>query len=190
VVWSLSGQGCSFGAVRFGNVIGSRGGVIQTFLRQVADGGPVTVTDAGMARYFMSIEEAVELVLQAAALSRGGDVFTLEMGDPVRIMELAREVIRLAGRVPGRDVEVALVGRQPGEKLVEDLVDPRERPEPSEHPSIMVSRPARPDPGVVERTLGDLMRLAGQGRQDELARLLKSLPETGLRTQPLSERIP
>ncbi|HEX2031190.1 MAG TPA: nucleoside-diphosphate sugar epimerase/dehydratase, partial [Actinomycetota bacterium] len=110
VVRSHDGRGCIFSAVRFGNVVGSRGGVIQTFLRQIEHGGPVTVTDAGMARYFMSIEEAVQLVLQAAALAEGGEVFTLEMGEPMKIMDLARRVIRLAGQVPERDVPITMVG--------------------------------------------------------------------------------
>jgi len=162
-------------AVRFGNVLGSRGGVVHTFLRQVALGGPVTVTDPRMARYFMSIEEAVQLVLQAATMSRGGEVFTLEMGEPVNIMELAREVIRLAGRVPGKDVEIAVVGRRPGEKLVEDLLEPAERPGPSDHPSILVSRPVPPDTRSVERLLEQLSGLAATGRDQELAGLLMRL---------------
>jgi FlaA1/EpsC-like NDP-sugar epimerase len=172
VIWSLQENGCAFSAVRFGNVLGSRGGVVQTFLRQLSMGGPVTVTDPGMARYFMSIEEAVQLVLQAAALSRGGEVFTLEMGEPVNIMELAREVVRLAGRVPGRDVEITVVGRRPGEKLVEDLLEPTERPGPSEHPSILVSRPTPPDARTLEGVIEELSGLASTGRDRELATLL------------------
>jgi FlaA1/EpsC-like NDP-sugar epimerase len=172
VIWSLQGNGCAFSAVRFGNVLGSRGGVVQTFLRQLSMGGPVTVTDPGMARYFMSIEEAVQLVLQAAAMSRGGEVFTLEMGEPVNIMELAREVVRLAGRVPGTDVEITVVGRRPGEKLVEDLLEPSERPGPSDHPSIMVARPTPPDPRTLEGVLDELSGLASTGRDRELATVL------------------
>ncbi len=128
IVRSLQARGSVMCAVRFGNVLGSRGSVIPTFLRQIASGGPLTVTDPSMARFFMSIQEAVCLVLQAAAMSSGGEVFTLEMGEPVNILDLARRLIHLSGRVPGRDVRIEVVGRRPGEKLIEDLLDPKEHP--------------------------------------------------------------
>jgi FlaA1/EpsC-like NDP-sugar epimerase len=181
-IWSFQGRGCAFTAVRFGNVLGSRGGVVQTFLRQVADGGPVTVTDPRMARYFMSIQEAVQLVLQAAALSVGGEVFTLEMGQPVRIVDLAHEVIRLAGLLPGRDIKLVTVGARPGEKLVEDVMDPEERPAPSQHPSILASRPAPPRGDALRAILEDLELLAREGRESELAGRMRQAID-GLRFQ-------
>lgn len=184
MVWTLAGNGCILSVVRFGNVVGSRGGVIQTFLQQINQGRSVTVTDAQMARYFMSIQEAVQLVLQAAAMSRGGEVFTLEMGEPIRIMDLARELIRLSGRVPGKDVEIEMVGPRPGEKLVEDLVDPREAPGPSAHPSIMVSRPPLPDVQALQALVRRLEQLAQHGDEEELAEWLRmatfSQPEAGI----------
>jgi len=174
IVRSVDGE-CVFCAVRFGNVLGSRGSAIPTFLRQISLGGPVTVTHADMARYFMSIREAVLLVLQASALSRGGEVFTLDMGDPVNILELARRLIRLSGRVPGKDIAIEFIGVRPGEKLVEDLVDPAEEPVASEHPSIVVSRPPHPERRLLRHAMRELEGLAHEGRSDELAARMKAL---------------
>jgi FlaA1/EpsC-like NDP-sugar epimerase len=175
IVGSVQGSDCTFCAVRFGNVLGSRGSVIPTFLGQIADGGPVTVTHPSMARYFMSIQEAVELVLQAAALSRGGEVFTLEMGEPVSILDLARRLIRLSGLVPGRDIGIEVVGPRPGEKLVEDLLDPEDETTPSGHPGIVLSRPPVPDRPALRRALRELDTLVSEGETEELAERVKWL---------------
>jgi FlaA1/EpsC-like NDP-sugar epimerase len=172
-------------AVRFGNVLGSRGSVIPTFLSQIGAGGPVTVTDPQMTRYFMSVEEAVQLVLQAATLARGGEVFTLEMGEPVNILDLAHRLIRLSGRVPGRDVAVQIVGARPGEKRHEELVDDDEAPRPTGRPGIVVAKPPRPDPPALRRRLREMESLASAGRRAELAECIRRartpdvvLPET------------
>lgn len=175
IVRSVHVNGSRYCAVRFGNVLGSRGSVIPTFFRQIADGGPVTVTDLSMARYFMSTQEAVELVLQASALSKGGEVLTLEMGEPVSIHDLARRLIRLSGLVPGRDVQIEVVGARPGEKLIEDVVDPEEAPMPSGHPGIVVARPPVPDMPTLRRALRELEALVHEGRREELAELVKEL---------------
>jgi FlaA1/EpsC-like NDP-sugar epimerase len=124
-------------AVRFGNVLGSRGSVIPTFSRQIAAGGPVTVTDPHMTRFFMSVEEAVQLVLQSAVLAERGDVYMLEMGEPVSILDLATRMIRLSGHHPGTDIQIRIIGPRVGERLHEQLHSPSERLVSTEHPSVL-----------------------------------------------------
>ena len=175
VVRSLQNGHSVLCAVRFGNVLGSRGSVIPTFFRQIARGGPVTVTDPNMTRYFMSVQEAVQLVLQAAALSTGGEVFTLDMGEPVRILDVAERLIRLSGRIPGRDVPIAITGVRPGEKMAEDIVAPDEEQLPSGHPAIVVSRPPVPNRAVVHRALAELEYLSFEGTPAELASRMKAM---------------
>jgi FlaA1/EpsC-like NDP-sugar epimerase len=153
----------AFCAVRFGNVLGSRGSVVPTFMRQIDSGGPVTVTDRRMTRFFMSIREAVQLVLQAAALSdqsAHGEVFMLDMGEPVVIYDLAERMIRLSGRKPGTDVEIRITGTRPGEKLHEELTALDELETPTMHPSIHRVTPIAIDPEVLETGLNQLQRLA------------------------------
>jgi len=176
ILWSLHGRnGCLFSAVRFGNVLGSRGSVLPTFFKQIARGEPVTITDPDMARFFMSVREAVQLVLQAAALSKGGEVFTLQMGEPITIIDLAHRVIRMSGRVPDKDVEISIVGARPGEKLVEEVVDAAEEAMPSEHPALSVARPPALDPGDLRRSLREIELLAAEGRSEELKVRIKEM---------------
>lgn len=136
VVLAKSPKNAAYCAVRFGNVLGSRGSVIPTFARQIANGGPVTVTDPRMTRFFMSVAEAVQLVLQSAMLSRGGEIFMLDMGQPVRIMDLAQRMIRLSGYQVGVDIPIEITGRRPGEKLDEELCEPDEEVLSTSHPYI------------------------------------------------------
>ncbi len=131
---------CIFAAVRFGNVLGSSGSVIPTFRRQIADGGPVTVTHAEVTRFFMSIPEAVGLILQCAWLARGGERFVLDMGESIKIVDLARQMIELSGFVPDRDIEIAFVGLRPGEKLYEEPIHEMENVEPTSHPKVRCLR--------------------------------------------------
>lgn len=129
-----------FLAVRFGNVLGSSGSVIPLFHKQIAAGGPVTVTHPEITRYFMSIPEAAQLILQAGAMGEGGEIFILKMGQPVRIADLAHEVIRLSGLEPGKDIQVIYTGLRPGEKLYEELITEGEGIVPTPHEKIMVLR--------------------------------------------------
>jgi FlaA1/EpsC-like NDP-sugar epimerase len=174
VVRGFTGNGTVACCVRFGNVVGSRGSVIPTFLHQIQRGGPVTVTDPRMTRYFMSIPEAVQLVLQAAALSEGGEIFTLDMGEPVNILDLAKKVIRLSGRVPDRDVPIVITGARPGERLNEEVRDPDEVLVPSAHPAISVTRANAADRPALRHAIGTLETLCSIGDDEALASYLRT----------------
>jgi FlaA1/EpsC-like NDP-sugar epimerase len=159
----------AFTAVRFGNVLGSSGSVVPIFRRQIAAGGPVTVTDPEMTRFFMTIPEAVQLVIRSGSLAQGGEVFVLEMGEPVKIMDLARDMIRFSKLEPDKDIAIEIVGPRPGEKLHEELFNPYERPEPT--PAAKILRAARPaiDPAWVEQTFDEISLLVLEGDAAALA---------------------
>jgi FlaA1/EpsC-like NDP-sugar epimerase len=162
-------------SVRFGNVVGSRGSVVPTFARQIAAGGPVTVTDARMTRYFMSVREAVELVLQASASADGGETFMLDMGKPVAILDLAERMVRMSGHRVGDEVAIEFVGARDGEKLAEDLLDPREQVQPTDHPSILCVRPVAIPGPVLAAGLERLADAVASGPYDRIPALLRRL---------------
>jgi len=168
-------KGTRFASVRFGNVLGSSGSVVPIFRRQIAQGGPVTVTDEKMTRYFMTIPEAVQLIIRSGELSTGGEVFVLEMGDPVRIVDLARNMIRLAGLEPEVDIAVELIGRRPGEKIHEELFNPGERPEPTPAEKIVCAVHPSLDPDWVESAFVRIEELAYAGDAAALAATVAEL---------------
>jgi FlaA1/EpsC-like NDP-sugar epimerase len=156
--------GGNFVAVRFGNVLGSRGSVVPLFKQQISAGGPVTVTHPNMERYFMTIPEAVYLTLLAAALGVGGELFVLDMGEPVRIVDLARDLITLSGLQPDRDIEIKFTGIRPGEKLSERLFLEGEDYEPTQHEKIFVSKSPFPvESDSLDQAVQQLVQLAQQG---------------------------
>ncbi|HWC64477.1 MAG TPA: polysaccharide biosynthesis protein, partial [Thermoanaerobaculia bacterium] len=170
-----------FLAVRFGNVMGSVGSVVPIFREQIRRGGPVTVTHPEMKRYFMTIPEATQLVLQAGAMGGGGEIFVLDMGEPVRILDIAEQMIALTGLTPYEDMDIVFTGLRPGEKLFEELEMTDEKMEKTRHPRIFIGRLASLPHEAVTRAVGELERLARDGRGDAIrARLSTLLPESKL----------
>jgi FlaA1/EpsC-like NDP-sugar epimerase len=181
------GTGTKFCGVRFGNVLGSSGSVIPTFRKQIARGGPVTVTHAEMTRYFMTIPEAVQLVIQAGAIGGRGQIYVLDMGEPVRIVDLADSMIRLSGKEPGKDIEVEFVGARPGEKLHEELWSEDETVTPSSHEAILLlTRPAV-DTAWLDAELDELERLVEAGETLELVGRLNAAVAMRLATVPAED---
>ena len=178
LVVSRAPEGAAYCAVRFGNVLGSRGSVVPTFMRQIAAGGPVTVTDRRMERYFMSIAEAVRLVLQAGAIAEphdGGSVFMLDMGEPIRIYDLAERMIRLAGHRPGVDIDIKVTGVRPGEKLAEVLTAVDENEAPTVHPSISRIASSAIPQVTLEEGVDRLGRLAAELDEETCGVALRTL---------------
>lgn len=166
-------------AVRFGNVLGSTGSVIPIFREQIAHGGPVTVTDPDMVRYFMTIPEAAQLVLEAGAMGEGGEIFILDMGEPVRILDLAKKMIRLSALEPDEDVEIVYTGLRPGEKLVEELSTAAEDMDKTRHPKIFIGRLSAHPPEEIERALRDLAETVRRGDDEASRALLAALVPEG-----------
>jgi len=158
-----------FATVRFGNVLGSSGSVVPIFRRQIARGGPVTVTDERMTRYFMTIPEAVQLIIRSGSLGKGGEIFVLEMGEPVPILQLARDMIELSGLRADKDIAIEIVGRRPGEKLHEELFNPQERPQHTPAEKILLASRSLRDPAQVAGWFDEISLLVLEGDAAGLA---------------------
>jgi FlaA1/EpsC-like NDP-sugar epimerase len=178
--------GRAFSVVRFGNVLGSRGSVVPLFKRQIAHGGPITITHPDMKRYFMTIPEAVYLVLQASAMGQGGEVFLLNMGQQVRILDLAEDLIRLSGLQPGKDIEIVFTGIRPGEKLSEDLWEEGTEYQKTTHPDIFrVEAEESNIPPNLSRTVDELNHLSLESETSAIISLLdETIPDGSVRSNP------
>ena len=164
-------------AVRFGNVLGSNGSVVPLFRRQIAEGGPVTVTDPEIIRYFMTIPEAAALVLQAGANAKGGEIFVLDMGKPVKILTLAENLIRLSGYEPYRDIDIKFTGLRPGEKLYEEHLMDEEGLRSTSNKKIYIGQPIQIKEEVLWQTLSEMKEVLADDHND-IRPLIKQLVPT------------
>ena len=162
-------------AVRFGNVLGSNGSVIPLFKKQIAEGGPVTVTDPGITRFFMTIPEACRLVMEAAAMSTGNQIFVFDMGEPVKIVDLAERMIRLAGYVPNEDIQIKFIGLRPGEKLYEEVLSSEENTIPTGNAKIRVAKVREYKRNEILEAYDRLEELALAVKIEDTVRLMKRI---------------
>ncbi len=167
-----------FVAVRFGNVLGSNGSVIPLFKNQIAKGGPVTLTHKDITRFFMLIPEAAQLVIQAGAYAKGGEIFVLDMGSPIKIYDLATDLIKLSGLVPNEDIEIKVTGLRPGEKLYEELLMSEEGLEETRHDKIFIGRPTYTDIEELKRNLNSLRFIIDNNNEEDIKNSIKQIVPT------------
>jgi len=167
-----------FVITRFGNVLGSNGSVIPLFNKQIEEGGPLTVTHPDITRYFMTVPEACQLVLEAGFMGKGGEIFVFDMGEPVKIAELANNMILLSGLVPGKDIQIKYTGLRPGEKLYEELLTDKETSLPTHHPKIKKASVEKIDGKIVmTKTSGLLRTIYTHSKQDVIRIMRELVPE-------------
>ena len=172
-----------FVAVRFGNVLGSNGSVVPLFKKQIEEGGPVTVTHEEVTRFFMTIPEAVSLVLQASAMAKGGEIFVLDMGEPVKIIDLARNLIKLSGFEPNVDIKIEVTGLRPGEKLYEEVLMDEEGLQKTSNNQIRIGRPIKIDEAEFKKELNILKRVADNDQDEKVDLIMKSIVPTYVRRE-------
>ena len=160
---------------RFGNVLGSNGSVVPLFTEQIQNGGPITITHPDVIRYFMTIPEACQLVLEAGAMGNGGEIFIFDMGAPVKIIDLARKMIRLAGLIPERDIEIKTIGLRPGEKLYEELLNDNSKTVPTHNSKIMIAKDTCDDHDLLFQKVNELIKIANNNNKNELVTKMKEI---------------
>jgi FlaA1/EpsC-like NDP-sugar epimerase len=162
-----------FITTRFGNVLGSNGSVVPLFTQQIAEGGPITITHPDIIRYFMTIPEACQLVLEAGAMGNGGEIYIFDMGQPVKIIDLAKKMIRLAGFTPDKEIKIKIVGLRPGEKLYEELLNDSSKTLPTYHEKIMIALELSNDLDGIKEAIDDLIKTAGLFTNNEIVSKMK-----------------
>lgn len=172
---SNSTKRTKFITTRFGNVLGSNGSVIPRFQEQIKNGGPVTVTHPDIIRYFMTIPEACSLVLEAGTMGKGGEVFLFDMGEPIRILDLAKKMIRLVGLVPGKDIELRFTGLRPGEKLFEELLNKEEEVIPTHNKKILIAKVIEFEFAKVSEGINILIELSKENKDEEVVKQMKRI---------------
>ena len=164
-----------FITTRFGNVLGSNGSVVPLFTKQIAKGGPITITHPEIIRYFMTIPEACQLVLEAGAMGNGGEIYIFDMGKPVKIIDLARKMIKLAGFIPEKDIKIQIVGLRPGEKLYEELLNDTSKTLPTYHEKIMIAEEISDEFAVLNTEIEELIRIANHFDNDQIVLKMKHI---------------